>query len=163
MGGGRGAEKVWTWGGKGMQRIGTFWWQSGLRMFTNKDASHSAERFCWDINPLLLPAGLRYGRVPCGRELGMKRGCWCREEDGVPLGASLEHWEGARWLGEIGCGRSRVHQELGELVKNVQKSRGWHWNLPGDVKWGTETILFKSQRTGRTQSQGRPPLTSESH
>ena len=33
-------------------------------------------------------------------------------------------------------------------VEVWQKSGGWHWNLPGDMKQGIETILVKSQRTG---------------
>lgn len=33
-------------------------------------------------------------------------------------------------------------------VEVGQKSGGWHWNLPGDMKRETETILVKSQRTG---------------
>lgn len=79
----------------------------------------------------------------------MKRGCSLRGKDCLPLGVRTQRREQGSWGDKMQAGQEFTRKSSHETsFEHVQESGGWHWNLPGDMKSGVGTMLFKSQRTG---------------
>lgn len=100
-------------------------------------------------SPCCLP-NLHYETVPVGVNWGVGERVQVRKQRfSSPQGHHGTQRKRQLWeAGHSGGQEFTRKPARGNQFENVQKPGVWHWNLPEDIKWGIETILFKSQRTG---------------